>query len=77
MELQNSYIFLKNPYAKEEKADNPSNDGTIVVNTGNPLQKYMKASFPTIIKVDDYRKFYKEKYTTEDKIKTFIFQIQG
>ena len=65
MELQNSYIFLKNPYRKEEKVDNRSADGTVVLTVGKNLFNYIKASFPTITKVDGYGNFYKKKYSTD------------
>lgn len=65
MELQNSYIFLKNPYAKEEKTNNRSEDGTVVLTIGKNLYSYIKASFPAIAKVDGYGNFYKKKYTTD------------
>lgn len=64
MELQNSYIFLKNPYAKDEKADNRSEDGTVVLTIGKNLYSYIKASFPTVSKDDGYGNFYKRKYAT-------------
>lgn len=65
MELQNSYIFLKNPYAKEEKTNNCSEDGTVVLTVGKNLYSYIKASFHTITKVDGYGNFYKKKYSTD------------
>lgn len=64
MEIQNSYIFLKNPYANDEKADNRSEDGTVVLTIGKNLHSYIKASFPTVSKVDEYGNFYKRMYTT-------------
>ena len=65
MELQNSYIFLKNPYAKDENSNNRSEDGTVVLTVGKNLYSYIKASFPTVSKVDGYGNFYKRKYVTD------------
>ncbi len=64
MKLQSSYIFLKNPYRKEETNNNPAN-GTIVLPTGKNLYSYIKASFPTIVKANTNNNFYKKKYTAD------------
>ena len=63
MKLQNSYVFLKNPYWQEPKPYKDS-DGTIVLTIGNNLYSYIKKCFPTISKDDGYGDFYKKKYTT-------------
>lgn len=63
MKLQNSYVFLKNPYWQEPKPYKDSN-GTIVLTIGNNLYSYIKKCFPTISKDDGYGDFYKKKYTT-------------
>lgn len=65
MKFQNSYIFLKNPYRKEEKAGNRSEDGTVALNVGKNLFSYIKTSFPTIAKVDGYGGFYRKKYSAD------------
>lgn len=64
MELQNSYIFLKNLYARDENSNNRSEDGTVVLTVGKNLYSYIKASFPTVSKVDGHGNFYKRKYAT-------------
>ena len=63
MKLQNSYVFLKNPYWQEPKPYKDSN-GMIVLTIGNNLYSYIKKCFPTISKDDGYGDFYKKKYTT-------------
>ena len=76
MELQNSYIFLKNPYAPKEKTNNHSEDGTIVLTVGKNLYSYIKASFPTIIKVDGYGSFYKRKYASDLQYNNFTCKVE-
>lgn len=63
MKLQNSYVFLKNPYWQEPKPYKDSN-GMIVLTIGNNLYSYIKKCFPTISRDDGYGDFYKKKYTT-------------
>lgn len=63
MKLQNSYVFLKNPYWQEPKPYKDSN-GMIVLTIGNNLYSYIKKCFPTISKDDGYGDFCKKKYTT-------------
>jgi len=60
LELHNSYIFLKNPYAQEE---NTNNDGTVVLPDRKNLYGFIKDSFPTITKIEGY--FYRKKYATD------------
>lgn len=62
MELQNSYIFLKNPHAGNEIINNNSEDGTLVLTVGKNLYSYIKASFPQMVKVDGYGNIYKKKF---------------
>ena len=76
MELQNSYIFLKNPYAKEQKTNNRSDDGTVVLTVGKNLYSYIKACFPTITKVDGYGNFYKKKYSTDLQFGKVICKVE-
>lgn len=65
MELQNSYIFLKNPHTRDEKNNNNSEDGTLVLTIGKNLYSYIKASFPQIVKVDGYGNIYKKKFAAD------------
>ena len=65
MELQNSYIFLKNPYSREEKTNDRLEDGAVVLTAGKNLYSYIKTLFPTITRIDGYGNFYKKKYTTD------------
>ncbi len=76
MELQNSYIFLKNPYRKEEKTNNQSADGTVVLSIGKNLYSYINASFPTIAKVDGYGNFYKKKYATDLQYGNVTYKVE-
>lgn len=57
LELQNSYIFLGNPYRKTGKSDNPS-----VVTLEKSLPSYIMDAFPNAIKESTYEHFYKRKY---------------
>lgn len=61
MKLQNSYIFLENPYKKEEPQTKVEGN-TIVLNIGNSLYSYIKGKFPTIMKSDEYNLIYKKMY---------------
>ena len=76
MQLQNSYIFLKNPYGKEEMANKRSEDGTLVLTIGKNLYSYIKSSFPTINKVDDNKNFYKNKYVADLKCGNVICRTE-
>lgn len=65
MVLQNSYIFLKNPYAKEEETTKREDDGKVVFIIGKNLYSYIKDAFPSLTKVDGYGNFYRKKYYTD------------
>lgn len=62
MELTNSYIFLKNPYSKEDPTRHRSKDGTITLTFRDNLFNYIEKSFATITKVDCSENFYHKKY---------------
>lgn len=76
MELQNSYIFLKNPYAKDEPKESRTEDGTLVLRVGKNLYNYIKASFPAITRVGDYGDFYKSKYITDLMFGSIICNVE-
>lgn len=76
LELQNSYIFLKNPYANEETKETCTEDGTLVLRVGKNLYNYIKASFPALTRVADYGDFYKSKYVTELQFGSVICNVE-
>lgn len=63
MKLQNSYIFLKHPFKKDESSYIDEN-GNLKFFTGNSVYSCIKKVFPSISKVDDFGDLYNEKYTT-------------
>ena len=62
LRLQNSYIFLKNPYKKDEKKYAKNMDGVITLDVGRSVYAYVVKSFSIISKVDNYGSVYKKKY---------------
>ena len=61
MKLQNSYIFVENPYKKDESKKSASSSSTTYV-FQKSITNYIKEVFPSLSKVDDYGNFYKRKY---------------
>lgn len=76
LELQNSYIFLENPYIKNEKIDNRLEEGRIVLHVGKNLYSYIKNSFSAIYKVEGYGSFYKNKYVTDLQFDSIICKVE-
>lgn len=64
MKVQNSYIFLNNPYKKK---DNPhrNQDNVIVLDVGHHVFSFVKTCFPEVCKVaaDDDTYFYRNEYS--------------
>lgn len=60
MKLQNSYIFLGNPYRKIEKSADPS-----VIVLEKSLPSYIMSAFPNAAKESSNEHFYKRKYTVD------------
>ena len=60
MQLQNSYIFIPNPYKKKETSKEEK-DGVIYV--GHSFISYLKSAFPAAVKVPERRNFFKSEYT--------------
>ena len=61
LKLQNSYIFVENPYKKDESKKSASSSSTTYV-FQKSITSYIKEAFPSLSKVDDYGNFYKHKY---------------
>ncbi|MCB2343301.1 Swt1 family HEPN domain-containing protein [Clostridium estertheticum] len=59
LQLQNSYIFISNPYKKKE-APKGKKDGVIYV--GHSFISYLKRAFPAVVKVPEHRNFFKSEY---------------
>lgn len=64
MKLQNSYIFLGNPY-KKEVPQTKVEGNTIVLNIGKNLYSYIKDKFPGIVRNDESDIIYKNKYSMD------------
>lgn len=67
MQIQNSYIFIPNPYKKKETS-NGKKDGVIYI--GHNFISYLISTFPTVVKVPDSRNFFKSEYT-------YTFEFEG
>lgn len=65
MELKSSYILLKNPYIRGKKTDDYFENRAAALAANNTLDCLIKASFPKIVRVDDWGSFYKRKYATD------------
>ena len=62
LQLQNSYIFIPNPYKKKE-TPKEKEDGVIYIDVGNSFTFYLKSAFPTAVKAPERRNFFKSEYT--------------
>lgn len=61
MTLQNSYIFLENPFKKNPPKNNDSTNDTIVLVLPNSVHTYLKRAFPNIKETQNYH-FHKKQY---------------
>lgn len=59
LQLQNSYIFIPNPYKKKETPKGKK-DGVIYV--GHSFISYLKSAFPAAVKAPERRNFFKSEY---------------
>ena len=62
MTLQNSYIFLENPFKKVPPQNNDSTNEAIVLVLPNSVHTYLKRAFPNIEKTQNYHHFHKTQY---------------
>lgn len=56
---------MKNPYIRGKKTDDYFENRAAALAANNTLDCLIKASFPKIVRVDDWGSFYKRKYTTD------------
>ena len=75
MKLQNSYIFLDNPY-KKEVPQTKVEGNKIVLNIGSSLYSYIKRKFPTIMQSDEYNLIYKKKYFADLKYQDICCKVE-
>lgn len=82
MELNNSYIFLNNPYQKDEKKDKEkdenekSADNVIVLKITEKLDSYLKNIFTLMTEVEDFENLYKKKYVTQYVVGNISYDIE-
>lgn len=62
MQLQSSYIFLPNPYKKEEKKTKKQ-DNVIYVKTEDSFVSCLKSAFPSAVRDTNQRSLFKSIYT--------------
>lgn len=62
MKLQNSYIFLKHPFKKDESHYVDENGNQVFI-VGNNVYSYITKVFSSISMVDDFGDFYNKKFT--------------
>jgi len=62
LQLQNSYIFIPNPYKKKETPKGKK-DGVIYIDVGHSFISYLKSAFPAAVKVPERRNFFKSEYS--------------
>lgn len=60
LQLQNSYIFIPNPYKKKET---PNGKKDSVIYVGKSFISYLKSAFPAAVKAPKCRNFFKSEYT--------------
>ena len=74
--LQNSYIFLENPYKKQTDASVQSSSGTTTLTFRKSVRSYLAATFTNLTRITDYGNFYKRKYTTDILCGKYTFKTE-
>ncbi|MBO5967746.1 MAG: hypothetical protein J6S14_04510 [Clostridia bacterium] len=76
MTLQNSYIFLENPYKKQTDASVQSSSGTTTLTLRKSVRSYLAATFTNLTRITDYGNFYKRKYATDILCGKYTFKTE-
>lgn len=76
MTLQNSYIFLGNPYKKEEKKEKRTPDGAIILEIGKNVYSYLSAAFPNLTKNKENSNLFRHEYGCSVQIGTGCCEVK-
>ena len=74
--LQNSYIFLENPYKKQTDASVQSSSGTTTLTFRKSVRSYLSDTFANLTRITDYGNFYKRKYATDILCGKYTFKTE-
>lgn len=76
MTLQNSYIFLGNPYKKEEKKEKRTPDGAIILEVGKNVYSYISAAFPNLTKDKESINLFRREYGCSVQVGTDCCEVK-
>lgn len=76
MTLQNSYIFLSNPYKKEKKKENRTPDGAIILEVGKNVYSYISAAFPNLTKDKESSNLFRHEYGCSVQVGTDCCEVK-
>ncbi len=76
MKLQNSYIFIHNPYKEESKENKQAQKGKIVVDIAKGVCKYIEQAFPSLREKDARTINLKRAYSGSIEIDGVVFQVE-
>jgi len=75
MQLQNSYIFLPNPY-KEKLHSMEKQDGVIYFEIGHSFIGFLKKAFPNMSKLTECDNYFKSEYAYSINIGSIVFDVK-
>ena len=75
MQLQNSYIFLPNPY-KEKTHPKEKQDGVIYFEIGHSFISFLKKAFPNMSKLTECDNYFKSEYAYSMTIGPNVFDVK-
>lgn len=76
MTLQNSYIFLSNPYKKEKKKENRTPDGAIILEVGKNVYSYISTAFPNLTKDKESSNLFRREYGCSVQVGTDCCEVK-
>lgn len=76
MTLQNSYIFLSNPYKKEKKKENRTPDGATILEVGKNVYSYISAAFPNLTKDKESSNLFRREYGCSVQVGTDCCEVK-
>jgi len=76
MTLQNSYIFLSNPYKKEKKKEKRTPDGAIILDVGKNVYSYISAVFPNLTKDKESSNLFRREYGCSVQVGTDCCEVK-
>lgn len=74
--LQNSYIFLSNPYKKGKKKEKRTPDGAIILDVGKNVYSYISAVFPNLTKDKESSNLFRREYGCSVQVGTDCCEVK-